>query len=240
MKLDEAKKILDRAGYLLEFRDSSNLLDKETEESNFRNSDDKVSWNNVKARDRTNLKGDDTTKQANAVAKMTNSLISKVDEVCNRFEDYDYFVKRYDSNTIQIRTTEKKDTGVPFIQISVYDERDGGYKFCCGLGRVEQELRRKTYKEYTEVEDVLKWVSTCLGNGYINESLEDENDVLTEKLATFDGVVKEIKRLLKSKYEITDRSKFNQYVEELTPVRVPQVYTSAEYASKLCKNYFGW
>ena len=38
----------------------------------------------------------------------------------------------------------------------------------------------------------------------------------------------------------TDKSKFNQYVEELTPVRVPQVYTSAEYARKLCKDYFGW
>lgn len=240
MKLDEAKKILNRAGYLCEFRDSSNPLDKETEERNWRYSDDEVSWNNVKARDRSNIKGEDTTKEDNAVAKMTNSLISKVDEVCNRFEDYDYFVKRYDSNTIQIRTTEEKDTGVPFIQISVY-LRDGKYKFCCGLGRVSQELRSKTYKDYTEVEDVLKWVSACLGNGYINESLTDkEDDILTERLATFDGVVREIKRLLKSKYEVTDKSKFNQYVEELTPVRVPQVYTSAEYASKLCKNYFGW
>lgn len=165
MELNEAKQILKRAGYLLEFRDSSNPLDRETEESNWNS--DKVSWNNVKARDRSNIKGEDTTKQANAVAKMTNSLISKVDEVCNRFEDYDYFVKRYDSNTIQVRTTEKKDTGVPFIQITVY-ERDGEYKFCCGLGRVEQELRRKTYKEYNETEDVLKWVSACLANGYIN------------------------------------------------------------------------
>lgn len=238
MKLDEAKNILKRAGYLLEFRDSSNPLDKETEESNWKS--DRVSWNNVKASYRTNIKGEDTTKQANAVAKMTNSLISKVDEVCNRFEDYDYFVKRYDSNKIQVRTTEKTDTGVPFIQISVY-EKDGEYKFCCGLGRVEQELRRKTYKEYNTTEDVLKWVSACLGNGYINESSKvKENDILTERLATFDGVVREIKRLLRSKYEVTDRNKFNQYVEELKPVRVPQVYTSAEYASKLCKDYFGW
>lgn len=240
MKLDEAKKILNKAGYLLEFRDSSNPLDKETQETNWRNSSDEVSWNNVKARDRSNIKGEDTTKRDNDVAKVTNELITKVDEVCNRFEDYDYFVKRYDSNTIQIRTTEEKDTGVPFIQISVYD-RDGGYKFCCGLGRVEQELRRKTYKDYTEVEDVLKWVSYCLGHGYINESLKvKENDYILTERATLDGVVREIKKLLRSKYEVTDKSKFNQYVEELTPIRVPPVYTSSEYARKLCRNYFGW
>ena len=70
--------------------------------------------------------------------------------------------------------------------------------------------------------------------------LEENDYILTEKLATFDGVIREIKRLLRSKYEITDKNKFNQYVEELKPVRIPQVYTSAEYASKLCKNYFGW
>ena len=170
MELKEAKQILNKAGYYLcEFRDSSNPLDKETEERNWRYSSDEVSWNNVKARDRSNIKGVDTTKKDNEVAKVTNELITKVDEVCNRFEDYDYFVKRYDSNTIQIRTTEKKDTGVPFIQISVYD-RDGGYKFCCGLGRVSQELRQKTYKDYTDAEDVLKWVSACLGKGYINNS----------------------------------------------------------------------
>ena len=65
--------------------------------------------------------------------------------------------------------------------------------------------------------------------------LEENNYILTERLATFDGVVKEIKRLLRSKYEVTDKSKFNQYVEELTPVRVPQVYTSAEYAKNFVK-----
>jgi hypothetical protein len=165
MKLNEAKNILKRAGYLLEFRDSSNPLDKETEESNWKS--DRVSWNNVKSSYRTNIKGEDTTKKANAVAKMTNELITKVDEVCNRFEDYDYFVKRYNSNTIQVRTAEKTDTGVPFIQISVY-EKDGDYTFCCSLGRVEQELKRKTYKEYNTTEEVLKWVSACLGKGYIN------------------------------------------------------------------------
>ena len=67
-----------------------------------------------------------------------------------------------------------------------------------------------------------------------------ENDYILTERATLDGVVREIKKLLKSKYEVSDRSKFNQYVEELTPVRVPPVYTSAEYARKLCKNYFGW
>ena len=70
--------------------------------------------------------------------------------------------------------------------------------------------------------------------------LNDAGFLMEARLATFEGVVREIKKLLKSKYEITDRSKFNQYVEELTPVRVPQVYTSAEYARKLCKDYFGW
>lgn len=70
--------------------------------------------------------------------------------------------------------------------------------------------------------------------------LNDAGFLMEARLATFEGVVREIKKLLRSKYEITDRSKFNQYVEELTPVRVPQVYTSAEYARKLCKDYFGW
>ena len=80
-------------------------------------------------------------------------------------------------------------------------------------------------------------------NMKLNEAekvLNDAGFLMEARLATFEGVVKEIKKLLRSKYEITDRSKFNQYVEELTPVRVPQVYTSAEYARKLCKDYFGW
>lgn len=70
--------------------------------------------------------------------------------------------------------------------------------------------------------------------------LHDNGFLMETRLATFDGVVREIKKLLRSKYGVTDKSKFNQYVEELTPVRVPQVYTSAEYARKLCKDYFGW
>ena len=195
MKLNEAKKILKKGGYLLEFRDSSNPLDKETEESNWNS--DRVSWNNVKSSYRTNIKGEDTTKKANAVAKMTNELITKVDDVCNRFEDYDYFVKRYNSNTIQVRTTEKKDTGVPFIQISVY-EKDGDYTFCCGLGRVEQELKRKTYKEYNTTEEVLKWVSACLGKGYINESVTESTitkNVIDEEYDKLEGIIKkEFKR----------------------------------------------
>ena len=195
MKLNEAKNILKKGGYLLEFRDSSNPLDKETEESNWNS--DRTSWNNVKSSYRTNIKGEDTTKKANAVAKMTNELITKVDDVCNRFEDYDYFVKRYNSNTIQIRTTEKKDTGVPFIQISVY-EKDGDYTFCCGLGRVEQELKRKTYKEYNTTEEVLKWVSACLGKGYINESVTESTitkNVIDEEYDNLERIIKkEFKR----------------------------------------------
>ena len=195
MKLNEAKNILKNGGYLLEFRDSSNPLDKETEESNWNS--DRTSWNNVKSSYRTNIKGEDTTKKANAVAKMTNELITKVDDVCNRFEDYDYFVKRYNSNTIQVRTTEKKDTGVPFIQISVY-EKDGDYTFCCGLGRVEQELKRKTYKEYNTTEEVLKWVSACLGKGYINESVTESTitkNVIDEEYDNLERIIKkEFKR----------------------------------------------
>ena len=195
MKLNEAKNILKKGGYLLEFRDSSNPLDKETEESNWNS--DRTSWNNVKSSYRTNIKGEDTTKKANAVAKMTNELITKVDDVCNRFEDYDYFVKRYNSNTIQVRTTEKKDTGVPFIQISVY-EKDGDYTFCCGLGRVEQELKRKTYKEYNTTEEVLKWVSACLGKGYINESVTESTitkNVIDEEYDNLERIIKkEFKR----------------------------------------------
>ena len=168
MKLDEAKNILKRAGYLLEFRDSSNPLDKETEESNWKS--DRVSWNNVKASYRTNIKGEDTTKQANAVAKMTNSLISKVDEVCNRFEDYDYFVKRYDYEKIQVRTTDNGVTGGPFLQISAYyDSKAGKCYFECVTGRTSD----KVYRDYMltdcyDEEKVLKWVSKCLGDGIIN------------------------------------------------------------------------
>ena len=109
-------------------------------------------------------------------------------------------------------------------------------------GDYEDSAKQLYYNdERTEIPPEEKFTRLKMYDQLENESLEVKNDyILTERLATFDGVVKEIKRLLRSKYEVTDRSKFNQYVEELTPVRVPQVYTSAEYASKLCKNYFGW
>lgn len=183
MDLNEAQEILKQAGYLCEFRDSSNLLDKETEHTPSHYSDDKVSWNNAKVRYRTNIKGEDTTKAANKEARMANELIAKVDEVCNKFEDYDYFVKRYDVRTIQVRRTEESDTGVPFLQISVNGEDDGSFTFCCGIGRVSQELRQKTYKDYTDPEDVLKWVSACLANGYINESSNPSFDAAASLLA---------------------------------------------------------
>ena len=134
MDLNEAQEILKQAGYLCEFRDSSNPLDKETEHTSWHHPDEKVSWNNAKASYRTNISGEDTTKAANKEARMANELIAKVDEVCNKFEDYDYFVKRYDTRTIQVRRTEESDTGVPFLQISVNGEDDGSFTFCCGIG----------------------------------------------------------------------------------------------------------
>ena len=47
MELNEEQEILKQAGYLCEFRDVSNPLDKRTKEDNYRDSE--KSWNNMEA-----------------------------------------------------------------------------------------------------------------------------------------------------------------------------------------------
>ena len=118
-------------------------------------------------------------------AKYTNQLIAKVDEVCNRFEDYDYFVKRYDYRTIQVRTTDNGVIGGPFLQIHV-NNGVNGINFDCvigGVDKTQEKLRGVAYISTENEEDVLKWVSTCLGKGYINESSNPAFDAAASLLA---------------------------------------------------------
>ena len=161
MNLNEAKQLLEKNGYLLEFRDASQVKDKEIEDDNYVNG--KRSWNNAVAN------GGYYDKEKKYVAKVVNNLIEKVDEVANRFEDYDYFVKRYDYEKIQIRTTDNGVTGGPFLQISCYYNEDNkSCKFECVIGAVPSEVNRKYMLSCDNEEKVLQWVSKCLGDGVIN------------------------------------------------------------------------
>lgn len=167
MNLNEAKQLLKKNGYLLEFRDASQSKDYEIEDDGY--IDGKRSWN--KATARPNAYDDSATRKEKAiVSRTTNELIEKVDEVANRFEDYDYFVKRYDYEKIQIRTTDNGVTGGPFLQITTYfDSKNGKCFFECVTGRTSD----KVYRDYMlthcyDEEKVLQWVSKCLGDGVIN------------------------------------------------------------------------
>lgn len=181
MELNEAQEILKQAGYLCEFRDVSNPLDKRTKEDNYRDSE--KSWNNMEGPSNFSREREKSEEQE---AKYTNQLIAKVDEVCNRFEDYDYFVKRYDYRTIQIRTTDDGVIGGPFLQIHV-NNGVNGINFDCVIGGIDkkkqEKLRGVAYVSTENEEDVLKWVSTCLGNGYINESSNPAFDAAASLLA---------------------------------------------------------
>lgn len=167
MRLEEAKQILKNRGFLVEFRDSSQEKDREIDDDS--QVDGRRSWNNAKARV-SGYDNSDTRKEKRVVEKTVNELIEKVDEVVNRFEDYDYFVKRYDYEKIQIRTTDNGVTGGPFLQISAYyDSKAGKCSFECVTGRTSD----KVYRDYMltdcyDEEKVLKWVSKCLGDGIIN------------------------------------------------------------------------
>ena len=161
MNLNEAKQLLEKNGYLLEFRDASQPKDKEIEDDNYMNG--KRSWNNAVGR------GGYYDKEMKYVAKVVNNLIEKVDEVANRFEDYDYFVKRYDYEKIQIRTTDNGVVGGPFLQISCYYNEDNkSCKFECVVGAVPFEVNKKYRLSCDNEEKVLQWVSNCLGKGVIN------------------------------------------------------------------------
>ena len=72
------------------------------------------------------------------------------------------------------------------------------------------------------------------------EILNDNGYILTERAATVESVAREIKKLLRTKYEIKERSKLQTYMEDLVPFKVPLMYSASSYASKLCKDYFGW
>jgi hypothetical protein len=180
MNLNEAQEILKQAGYLCEFRDVSNPLDKRTKEDNYRDSE--KSWNNMEGPSNFSREREKSEEQE---AKYTNQLIAKVDEVCNRFEDYDYFVKRYDYRTIQVRTTDNGVIGGPFLQIHV-NNGVNGINFDCvigGVDKTQEKLRGVAYVSTENEEDVLKWVSTCLGKGYINESSNPAFDAAASLLA---------------------------------------------------------
>lgn len=180
MDLNEAQEILKQAGYLCEFRDVSNPLDKRTKEDHYRDSE--KSWNNMEGPSNNNRERE---KSEEREAKYTNQLIAKVDEVCNRFEDYDYFVKRYDFRTIQVRTTDDGVIGGPFLQIHV-NNGVNGINFECAIGGVDktqEKLRGVAYVSTENEEDVLKWVATCLGKGYINESSNPAFDAAASLLA---------------------------------------------------------
>lgn len=180
MELNEAQEILKQAGYLCEFRDVSNPLDKRTKEDHYRDSE--KSWNNMEGPSNFSREREKSEEQE---AKYTNQLIAKVDEVCNRFEDYDYFVKRYDYRTIQIRTTDNGVIGGPFLQIHV-NNGVNGINFDCvigGVDKTQEKLRGVAYISTENEEDVLKWVSTCLGKGYINESSNPAFDAAASLLA---------------------------------------------------------
>lgn len=166
MNLNEAKELLKKNGYLVEFRDASQPKDKEIEDDNYMNG--KRSWNNAKARESWN-DDSDTRKEKAVVSRINNELIEKIDEVVNRFEDYDYFVKRYDYEKIQIRTTDNGVVGGPFLQISCYyNAENKSCKFECVIGAVPFEVNKKYRLSCDNEEKVLQWVSNCLAKGVIN------------------------------------------------------------------------
>lgn len=168
MNLNEAKLLLKNAGYLVEFRDASQEKDREIEDDSYVNG--RRSWNNAKARISA-YDDSDTRKEKRIVERTVNELIEKVDEVVNRFEDYDYFVKRYDYEKIQIRTTDNGVTGGPFLQITAdYNSKVGKCYFECVTGRTSDDV----FRDYMltpcyDEEKVLQWVSKCLGDGIINQ-----------------------------------------------------------------------
>jgi len=168
MNLTEAKQLLKNAGYLVEFRDASQEKDREIEDDSY--VDGRRSWNNAKARISA-YDDSDTRKEKRIVERTINELIEKVDEVVNRFEDYDYFVKRYNYEKIQVRTTDNGEIGGPFLQISAYyDSKAGKCFFECVTGRTSDKVHRDYMLTHCyDEEKVLEWVSKCLGDGIINQ-----------------------------------------------------------------------
>lgn len=167
VKVSRALKILKENGYLVEIRDSSNPLDKETEVNvSWRDPYQKISWNKVTPKF---TKDKESFAKDKIVANTMNKLIEQVDNVCNRFEDYDYYVTRHSSNMIHIKKAEGEGLDLPFLQIAAYINDDGkSAYFECTPGRVEQDVRKKFYATLKSPEDVLKWVSKALSSGIIN------------------------------------------------------------------------
>ena len=75
------------------------------------------------------------------------------------------------------------------------------------------------------------------------EILNQNDYILTESYATVDAVAREIKKLLKTKYEIRDRAKLEEYMDDIVPFKVSGLWATRparDYAAKLCRDYFNW
>ena len=166
-KVRNALKLLKENGYLVEFRDASQNLNDDPY-------DDSEAWNNGNPTYQDSEGVEDRNEKQTVSRKMDN-LIKKIDEVCNRFEDYDYFVKRYAYDNIQIRTTDNDKTGGPFIQIECWlSSKSKKFVYNATLGRVSDKIANKymfgAYGEDTSSEeDLLQWISKVLGHGIINQ-----------------------------------------------------------------------
>lgn len=165
-KVRNALKLLKENGYLVEFRDASQNLNDDPY-------DDSEAWNNGNPTYR-DSEGVEDRNEKQIVSRQMDKLIKKIDEVCNRFEDYDYFVKRYAYDNIQIRTTDNGKSGGPFIQIECWlSSKSKKFVYNATLGRVPDKISNKYMfgaygEDQTSEEDLLQWISKVLGHGIIN------------------------------------------------------------------------
>lgn len=166
-KVRNALKLLKENGYLVEFRDASQDLNDDPY-------DDSEAWNNGNPTYQ-DSEGVEDRNEKQIVSRKMDNLIKKIDEVCNRFEDYDYFVKRYAYDNIQIRTTDNGKTGGPFIQIECWlSSKSKKFVYNTTLARVPDKIANKYMfgaygEDPTSEEDLLQWISKVLGHGIINQ-----------------------------------------------------------------------
>lgn len=186
MNLNEAKQLLKKNGYLLEFRDASQEIgtvekidDSETDFIDYCDNH-KVgrSWDNIKVNGN-KVNNKEYHYQKIMLTNHTNELIKKIDEVVNRFEDYDYFVKRYDYQTISIRKTDNGILKGPYLAITVYCTVAGDFYYSCFVGRCDRELAEKYKKDNYSEESLLNWVSNCLADGVLtNDDFGSLSDII--------------------------------------------------------------
>ena len=78
----------------------------------------------------------------------------------------------------------------------------------------------------------------------LNEKV-DESYIVESRGMTEESLARAIRSLLKNKYELS-RSKIDEYFEDIMPINLPKPGTmnsklsAADYAYRLCKNYFNW